>query len=98
MWLFFAAFFLCVAYLASSKTMHQAHAYTANDFVITIKSNNAGTSSATQFTIPTTGAGYNYSVDCNDDGTNEATGQTGNYCQATIFCNNLSLLFSRLMA
>lgn len=30
--------------------MHQAHAYTANDFVITIKSNNAGTSSATQVT------------------------------------------------
>lgn len=50
-----------------------------NDFVITVKTNNGGASSATQFTIPTTGGGYNYNVDCNNDGTNEATAQTGDY-------------------
>ncbi len=50
-----------------------------NDFVITVKTDNAGTSTATQFTIPTTGTGYDYNVDCNNDGVNEATAQTGNY-------------------
>ena len=51
----------------------------ADDFVITVKTDNSGTSSDTQFTIPTTGSGYNYNVDCNNDGVNEATGQTGDY-------------------
>ncbi len=50
-----------------------------DDFVITVKTDNPGTSSSTQFTIPTTGSGYNYNVDCNNDGTNEASAQTGNY-------------------
>ena len=52
---------------------------TADDFVITVKTDNVGTSSNTQFTIPTTGGGYNYNVDCDDDGSIDATGQTGNY-------------------
>ncbi len=51
----------------------------ADDFVITVKTNNTGPSSDTQFIIPTTGTGYNYNVDCDNDGTDEATGQTGNY-------------------
>jgi surface protein len=51
----------------------------ADDFIITVKTDNAGTSPGTQFTIPTIGAGYNYNVDCNNDGTDEATGLTGNY-------------------
>jgi len=50
-----------------------------NDFVITVKTDNAGTSTSTQFTIPTTGSGYNYNVDCNNDGIKEANAQTGNY-------------------
>jgi surface protein len=50
-----------------------------NDFVITVKTDNAGSSSSTQFTIPTTGGGYNYNVDCNNDGVNEASAQAGNY-------------------
>ena len=51
-----------------------------NDFVITVKTDNAGTSTSTQFTIPTTGGEtYNYNVDCNNDGVNEATAQTGDY-------------------
>ncbi len=52
---------------------------TTNDFILTVKTDNPGTSSSTQFTIPTTGSGYNYNVDCNNDGTNEATAQSGDY-------------------
>ncbi len=52
---------------------------TGNDFVITVKTDNTGSSSDTQFTIPTTGGGYNYNVDCDNDGFNEATAQSGNY-------------------
>ncbi len=50
-----------------------------DDFVITVKTDNTGPSSNTQFTIPTTGTGYNYNVDCDNDGTDEATAQTGDY-------------------
>ncbi len=49
-----------------------------DDFVITVNTANAG-SADNLFIIPTTGAGYNYNVDCNNDGTDEATGQTGSY-------------------
>ena len=49
------------------------------DFIITVQTDNNGTSSDTQFTIPTRGSGYNYNVDCDNDGTNEATAQTGDY-------------------
>lgn len=50
-----------------------------DDFMITVKTNNTGISNNDQFTIPTTGGGYNYNVDCDDDGTNEASGVTGDY-------------------
>jgi hypothetical protein len=50
-----------------------------NDFLITVKTDNPGTSSTTQFTVPTAGGGYNYNVDCNNNGSLEATAQTGNY-------------------
>jgi surface protein len=50
-----------------------------DDFVITVKTDNPGSSTNTQFTIPTTGAGYDYNVDCDNDGVDDATGQTGNY-------------------
>ena len=56
-----------------------------NDFVITVKTDNPGLSSDTQFIIPTTGDGYNYNVDCNDDGILDAKGITGNYtCEYTV--------------
>ena len=50
-------------------------------FQIKIKTDNNGTSSDTQFEIPTTEGvyHYNYRVDCNDDGIDEATGMTENY-------------------
>jgi large repetitive protein len=51
----------------------------SDDFVIVVKTDNPGTSSNTQFTIPTTGGGYNYNVDIDNDGINEATGVTGDY-------------------
>ncbi len=52
----------------------------SDDFVITVKTDNAGTSSNMQFTIPTySGETYDYNVDCDNDGTNEARAQTGNY-------------------
>ena len=52
----------------------------ADDFVITVKTDNSGVSTNTQFTIPTAlGSSYNYNVDCDADGTNEATAQTGSY-------------------
>ena len=56
-----------------------------DDFVITVKTDNSGASTSTQFTIPTIGGGYDYNVDCNNDGTFEATAQTGNYtCDYTV--------------
>ncbi len=51
-----------------------------NDFVITVKTDNPGTSTDTQFTIPTySEETYNYNVDCNSDGIDEATSVNGDY-------------------
>ena len=48
-----------------------------DDFVTTWKTDNAGSSNSTSITIPTTGSGYNYDVDWNNDGTFDQTGITG---------------------
>jgi len=49
-------------------------------FMITVKTDNAGTSSDTEFIIPTHGSStYNYNVDCNNDGVDEDTALTGDY-------------------
>ncbi len=52
-----------------------------NDFVITVTTDNPGTSNDTQFTISKNPfvSGYNYNVDCNDDGISEAMAVTGDY-------------------
>ncbi len=51
-----------------------------NYFIITVKTDNPGTSNNTQFTIPTlNGLAYEYSVDCDGNGSFETTGQVGNY-------------------
>ncbi|MCK5589161.1 MAG: hypothetical protein KAI16_02525, partial [Candidatus Pacebacteria bacterium] len=47
-----------------------------DDFIITAKTDNTGTSTDTQFTIPTGTGTFNYNIDCDNDGTDEATGQT----------------------
>ena len=54
-----------------------AYAADSDDFVITV--NTALGTPDNTFTIPTTGSGYDYNVDCDNDGTNEATAQTGSY-------------------
>jgi surface protein len=46
------------------------------EFIMLVKTDNAGTSASDQFTIPTTGGGYNYDVDWGDGTT--STGVTGN--------------------
>ena len=48
-------------------------------FKIWVKTDNTGSSANNQFTIPTTGTGYDYDVDCHSDGVYEVTNQTGNY-------------------
>jgi len=46
-----------------------------DSFIISVKTDNTGTSSDTQFTIPTNGTGYNYTVKTVE---HDLTGQTGN--------------------
>ncbi len=48
-----------------------------NDFVTTWKTDNTGSSNSTSITIPTTGSGYNYDVDWDNDGTFDEFGLTG---------------------
>lgn len=55
-----------------------ADAINNTDFVFTIDTRKPG-SPNTQFVIPTSGSGYNYTVDCNNDGVNEVSGQTTSY-------------------
>jgi hypothetical protein len=45
------------------------------EFIMLVKTDNAGTSASDQFTIPTSGTGYNYDVDWGDGNTD--TGLTG---------------------
>ena len=70
---------LTIAGGIGSLLMPEAHAYTADAFVMAVKTDNPGISSATSFTIPITGAGYSYNVDCNDDGVNEVAARTTSY-------------------
>lgn len=49
-----------------------------NHFVITFDTTIAGSSDSFSFEIPTTGTGYNYSVDSNNSGTFNFTGLTNN--------------------
>ena len=71
-------------------------------FIITVKTDNPGSSLDTQFTIPTTGGGYSYNVDCDYDnpGTNTASGQTGNttcnYASAGTYTIRISGTFPRI--
>jgi surface protein len=67
-----------VIVLAFFLLPEKVNAYTEGAFVTTWKTDNAGTSNSTSITIPTTGGGYLYDVDWNNDGTFEQTGLTGN--------------------
>lgn len=55
-----------------------AHADASDHFITTWKTNNAGSSNSTSITIPTTGGGYNYDVDWDNDGIFDQMGITGN--------------------
>ena len=54
-------------------------------FIITVKTDHPGTSSDIEYMLPIdTGYSYLYNVDCDEDGTDEATDQTGAYtCRYT---------------
>jgi surface protein len=71
--------FLTVSVFVVGGFVNTADAALLDDFIITVQSDNTGTSASTEFTIPTTGAGYNYNVDCDNDGIDEATAQAGDY-------------------
>ncbi|MBK8194343.1 MAG: hypothetical protein IPK76_14435 [Lewinellaceae bacterium] len=47
-------------------------------FITTWKTDNPGASNSTSITIPTTGSGYNYEVDWDNDGVYDQSGITGN--------------------
>ncbi len=50
------------------------------DFILTIKTDNPGTSSDMQFEVPAySGEIYNYNIDCENDGVFETKGVTGSY-------------------
>ncbi len=63
---------LCVV----STLPRRVHAAGTDDFVITVKTDNTGTSNSTSFSVPADGGGFNYSVDWNNDGTVDETGLT----------------------
>lgn len=53
-------------------------AHAQNAFITTWKTDNIGTSNNSSITIPTTGIGYNYDVDWDNDGVFDEFGLTGN--------------------
>ncbi len=53
-------------------------AYAQQPFITTWKTDNLGTSNSTSITIPTIGAGYNYEVDWDNNGSYDQSGLTGN--------------------
>ncbi|HEY1085977.1 MAG TPA: BspA family leucine-rich repeat surface protein [Candidatus Saccharimonadales bacterium] len=61
----------------SSRPVY-ADAINSTDFVTTWKTDNQGTSNSSSITIPTTGGGYNYDVDWNNDGIFDQLAITGN--------------------
>ncbi|HHL32699.1 MAG TPA: BspA family leucine-rich repeat surface protein, partial [Oceanospirillales bacterium] len=65
--------FICVSVLSPV-----AMAASSDHFVSSWKTNNSGSSGNTSITIPTTGSGYNYDVDWDNDGNFDTFGITGN--------------------
>ncbi len=76
-------------YLLLVTTVFSFSAYGAEGderpFKMLIHTTIDGISSDTQFLIPTRDSGYDYNVDCDNDGNLEATGVTGDYtCDYTV--------------
>lgn len=83
MWIIAAIFItLAISFVGTwvyiAKFAPPVAAAPSDDFVTTWKTDNPGSSNSTSITIPTTGTGYNYSVDWDNNGTFEQTGITGN--------------------
>ncbi len=58
------------------------YAYDSDAFVIKVKTDNTGSSSSTEFTIPTYPpyeSDYSYNVDCNNSGSNDVVDETDDY-------------------
>jgi surface protein len=72
-------YILPIIVLAFCVLTTNTYAYDTTDFVITVKTDNTGTSNDGQFKIPTTGSGYHYSVDCENDGSWNTTNHSGDY-------------------
>ncbi|MFT3844743.1 MAG: BspA family leucine-rich repeat surface protein [Lacibacter sp.] len=64
-------------YLSNSSNNYKAAFTVYADFITTWKTDNSGISNSTSIRIPTTGAGYNYDVDWNNDGVYDQLGITG---------------------
>ncbi len=62
------ALLLCLPWAASAQS---------DAFITTWITNLSGSSNSRSITIPTTGSGYNYEVDWNNDGTYDQSGLTG---------------------
>ena len=70
-------------YLSSLFFVVSGFAYNSDAFVLVINTNNDGEGENLEFMIPTNPSvgGYNYNVDCNNNGTNEIIGATaGSTC------------------
>ncbi|HEY0965478.1 MAG TPA: BspA family leucine-rich repeat surface protein [Candidatus Saccharimonadales bacterium] len=66
-----------VSLFSESPNASAATCGSATNFITTWKTDNPGTSNSTSITIPTTGGGYNYSVDWNNDGTMDESNIAG---------------------
>ena len=71
---------LCYLIIAISTLTNAAG---LDDFIITVKTNNVGTSANNEFTIPINNGGggvtFHYNVDCEDDGNFEVDDYSGDY-------------------
>ncbi len=50
-----------------------------DDFIITVNTANFGASSSVEFIVPTIGEGFDFNVDCDNNGTDEIVGATSSY-------------------
>ena len=76
-----AQWFGIVFFALSLSACGGGGSYSADNesFKIKIRTTLPGTSADNAFEIPTSGIGYNYNVDCDSDGINEAVTAIGNY-------------------
>jgi surface protein len=65
---------------AAAEVLRTVHVVAdISTFRLRVKSDNPGVSGNKHFTVPTTGGGYDYSIDCEDDGTYEENNVSGDH-------------------